>query len=137
MSNKNTVTIDGKPMEGVLVLFAPTSDGGMAASGTTDASGNFVLTTQINGDGALPGTYQIGLSKFIDDTGVEDTGEEIDPDDEAAMDALYGQLDKVGPKGGTSESFVAAKFNSPATSGLEATVAESGENNFTFEATSK
>jgi len=40
-----TVTLDGKPVEGAAVSFAPKTKGCRAAFGRTDASGKFKLTT--------------------------------------------------------------------------------------------
>ena len=54
-----TVTLDGKPVDDVAVLFAPAAKG-PAASGTTDAGGKFQLMT-VNDPGAVPGEYNVRL----------------------------------------------------------------------------
>ncbi len=131
---QGTVTIDGNPVEGVTIVFNPDDAGGRAASGRTDASGNYTLTTEINGDGALPGGYKITVSKV--EVEEDDTlPEQVDPNDEGSMDAIYGQLDTS--KEQKSKNLVAKKFGNATTSGLAATVAEEGENKFDFEVTSK
>jgi hypothetical protein len=79
-----TVTLDGQPLSGAAVVFAPPRDSpGTPARGTTDASGNFALTTFAPKDGAIPATYDVGVSKT---EGVEDAP--VLPEDEAERDAM-------------------------------------------------
>ncbi|NLX56342.1 MAG: carboxypeptidase regulatory-like domain-containing protein [Planctomycetaceae bacterium] len=63
VSVTGTVTLDGEPVEGASVVFVPEGKGRMA-SGKTDSSGQFKLTTQKVGDGAVPGKYKVGVSKL-------------------------------------------------------------------------
>ncbi|MBA63776.1 MAG: hypothetical protein CMJ76_15585 [Planctomycetaceae bacterium] len=64
-----TVTYDGEPLEGATVTLTPEagSSGSRSASGTTDASGNFTLTTVFtdgqNSPGAVGGSYTVRVSK--------------------------------------------------------------------------
>jgi len=55
---EGVVTLDGKPLPGATVTFAPV-EGGRPASGRTDADGSFRLTTFRSDDGALPGEYKV------------------------------------------------------------------------------
>lgn len=64
-----TVTLDGKPVAGAAVVFTP--EEGQQATGTTDDSGRFELSTFQLGDGALPGTHRVTVAKTT-----------TDPDDE-------------------------------------------------------
>lgn len=57
---KGKVTVAGQPVEGITVLF---SGVGRPASGITDSSGNFTLTTIDRGDGAVPGQHQVSFTK--------------------------------------------------------------------------
>lgn len=123
------ILVDGQPMEGVMVIFNPTTEGGRAASGRTDAEGNFVLTTVENGDGALPGSYQVAVSKH--ENAEDDLPKEVDPNDEASLDAIYGQLDTR--KQTKSKNLIADMYSNHLGSGLTAEVTSGGENNFTFE----
>lgn len=60
-----TVTQKGKPVEGAIVAFTPAVQGvGIPASGTTDASGTYKLTTRSSGDGAAAGKYKISIAKY-------------------------------------------------------------------------
>ncbi len=61
---KGRVLLDGQPLAGATVLFMPDADSqGRPASATTDSDGYFELMTYRSGDGALPGTYRIVVSK--------------------------------------------------------------------------
>ncbi|MBM3971375.1 MAG: carboxypeptidase regulatory-like domain-containing protein [Planctomycetes bacterium] len=65
-----TATLDGKPLEGAVIRFAPISDKGFhGASGVTDASGKYELVTDIgNGQsrpGVIPGEYTIHVSRMV------------------------------------------------------------------------
>jgi hypothetical protein len=56
------VTLDGKPLVDAAVGFFADA-GGVPAVGTTDAEGNFTLTTQKPGDGATPGQNVVTVTK--------------------------------------------------------------------------
>jgi hypothetical protein len=59
-----TVTYKGLPVEGAVVSFL--GDGTIpAAIGRTDAKGHFELTTSEPGDGAVPGSHQVTVSKVV------------------------------------------------------------------------
>lgn len=61
-----SVMVDGKPAEGVMVVFHP--EGGMDTAqptetkSMTDKEGKFVATTYEVGDGAPPGAYKVTLT---------------------------------------------------------------------------
>jgi hypothetical protein len=52
-----TVKVAGTPMAGVQVTFTPAN--GRPASGVTDASGNYSLSTLAANDGAVPGKHKV------------------------------------------------------------------------------
>jgi hypothetical protein len=58
-----TVTMMGKPVDGAVITFVPTSTEGQAASAITDADGKYALTTWQAGDGARPGDYRVKINK--------------------------------------------------------------------------
>ena len=107
-----TVTYNGSPLEGATVAFLPQDPKAPGASGRTDASGKFVLTAFEAGDGAVPGSYLVTISK------VEKVADASD-DSEAEV---------VVPK-----SLIPEKYNTPQGSGFTAEVTEGGENQFTFD----
>lgn len=128
------VKLDGKPLEGATVIFKPDGEG-RAASGTTGAEGKFKLTTEVNGDGALPGNYKVAVTKY---EGVQmDLPKIEDASDSAAMDAIYNAAEKQGKEGKPAKNLVGAKYANPDGSGLTAVVKDAGANDFTFDVTSK
>jgi len=63
-----TVRLAGQPVAGAAVVFTP--DEGQQATGTTDKSGRFELSTFQLGDGALPGTHRVTVAKTtVDEDG--------------------------------------------------------------------
>jgi hypothetical protein len=61
------VTLDGKPIENASVSFVPQKPGEDtdAATGLTDASGTYQLTTFVANDGARDGQYAIRITKYL------------------------------------------------------------------------
>ena len=116
-----TVTHNGQPVEGATVTFSPTGEG-RAASGTTGADGRFTLTTLMADDGAMPGAYNVGISK------TETQGAMTAEESEA-----YLQQHNQPPPPPVTKEVLPAKYKNPLQSGLTATVSEGTENNFTFE----
>src|SRR5258708_2370379 len=79
---EGVVTLDGTPVQGATVIFVPET-GDRQASGQTDADGVFHLTTFNTGDGAVPGTYKVTVSKTS--AVVSDPGGTATPDNPEAM----------------------------------------------------
>ena len=131
------VRVNGQAMEGAVVTFSPQGDG-HAASGTTDASGKYTLTTEISGDGAVPGSYQVMVTKFE-----QPNAPTAPAAGESDIDAAYRAAEAAGvdimgtpretvPRV-TAKSLVPEKYRNPQTSGLTATVSSEGANQFDFE----
>jgi len=116
-----SVTLDGKPIAGATVTFAPKA-GGLPATGVTDDEGRFDLTTSPHGRGAMPGDYSVVVSllryKNIP-TSVKPSGDEED----ITSGSGAGEPE--------IEVIVPVKYNNPATSGLSATV-QAGNSEFKF-----
>ncbi len=89
---RGKVTLDGKPVEGATVQFAPEEgSGGRAASGLTKSDGTFELTTVGGGAGAVPGKYKVAITKRAT------TGPAQAPkSQEEAMKAIQEQMAKGG-----------------------------------------
>jgi hypothetical protein len=101
------VKLDGAPLVDCAVTFAPLA-GGPVASGTTDAQGQFQLST-VNRPGAVPGEHRVALTK-----------------------QRY-----VGEPGRQRYIFITPeKYAKPETSGFRKTV-DQQNHEFTFELTSK
>lgn len=119
------VTYNGAPVEGAHVTFAPVGEGHPAFA-TTGPNGRALLRTFGENDGALPGSYQVGVRK----TQIADPTP-MAPDDTGAM-----------PAGGSAQrptefrEELPGKYAAPSHSGLEATVTEGeGKNTFQFDLT--
>jgi hypothetical protein len=104
---EGVVTLDGKPVEGATLFFAPAK--GPSAKADTDKNGKFRLMTNRPGDGAVAGEFQVSIAKFVLDPATAN-----DP-----VPAMKNELPD--------------KYNSPATSGLTATINASGNKPLVFE----
>ena len=118
-----TVTYSGEPVEGAMVTFVTGAAEGRGAFGTTDASGKFSLMTYVAGDGAVPGSYRVKISKTVMEGAPSE--EEIKQYDEKGAEPPFGQ----------EKDMLPAKYKNEAESGLTAEVKEGAENNFPFELT--
>lgn len=58
---EGTVTLDDKPLAGASIQFVA-QGAGRDATGETDQSGQFVMSTFQPRDGVLPGTYKVVIS---------------------------------------------------------------------------
>lgn len=125
---RGKVTYNGKPVEGAFVSFV-SDDAPRAATGKTDANGEFTLTTYEPGDGAIVGmTYKVVITKSAAAAAADDGG--YDPDN--PNPSYEKRMEK--PEGdGTSE--IPAKYADPKTSGLTATIEDKEENYFEFNLT--
>lgn len=126
-----TVTLNGDPLEGALVAFSPKGGTGNAAAGTTDASGKYTLTTFESGDGAVPGTYMVGVTKTeaADATvPASSSAEDVDAAYEAAEKAGVDVMG--GGKVAETKQLLPAKYGNPTSSGFEFEVTKGGDNNF-------
>jgi hypothetical protein len=103
------LTFNGQPAEGAEVMFNPKT--GRMASGVTDASGKFSLSTAKPNDGAMPGEYTVTLFEYY-------------PPDKPP---------KMPPPGQPLPSRFPPKFADPATSPLAATVERGKQNEFRFD----
>jgi hypothetical protein len=118
-----TVTQKGAPLAGAVVTFSPTTPGARAASGTTDATGTFTLTTLSPGDGAFPGDYQVTITKT-------ETVGKVYTQDEA--NAYYAQ-NQAYPPSPEVKNVIDAKYASAETSGLNASVKEGEPSDLKFD----
>jgi hypothetical protein len=120
---RGTVTYQGKPVAGAVVTFltsGPTTS--PPATGTTTADGTFELTTFKNSDGAVPGSYLVGVSKF------ETVG--LDPNADDSMEAAAARANAPPPQ---TRSLLPEKYADPARSGLTFEVKEGETNEYKIE----
>ena len=114
------VTLDGKPLSGVVVEFIPTgSTHGNGASGRTDKAGRYELTAARWGKGAPVGEYRVVLVKLAMPDGSDfPIGSGLTPVNAHARQVLP------------------AKYSEPTQTVLRATVRDGG-NTIAFPITSK
>ena len=116
-----TVTHNGQPVEGATVAFQ-SAGGSRGAIGVTDAGGKYTLTTFESGDGAVPGAYQVKIFKYkieISEAAADQESDDYVPPAE-------------GEEAPQAENLLPPIYADPTTSGLTATVSESGDNTFDF-----
>ncbi|MHB8897521.1 MAG: carboxypeptidase-like regulatory domain-containing protein [Thermoguttaceae bacterium] len=132
------VTLDGSPVEGATVTFAPKAKEGRAATGLTDASGKFSLTTVQAGDGAMPGSYDVVVSKMVGGTSqvTARTQEEYYAEVKKRQGAPGGG-EKPGADASAAKNELPEKYSVKERSGLTADVAAGAENSFKLDLSSK
>lgn len=111
-----TVTLDGKPLDQILVEFLPTGEG-PRSFGETDAQGKFTLMTD---DGKTPGAA-IGNHK-------------VTLKDGSVITKFMGRQGEGVDMSEGRKPRISGKLASPDTSPLSATVTADGANTLTFEA---
>jgi hypothetical protein len=121
-----TVTYNGSAVEGASVTFVPDA-GGDAASGTTDASGNYTLNTK-GVAGAPVGSYKVKIVR-VQLGNVEAQPTVMGQDQDYGSGSYEGDAEKKAPAAAVQP--LPEKYASETTSGFTATVAE-GENSFDF-----
>ena len=128
---EGTITYNGEAVDGAFVTFTPaTESSGEPATGLTDASGKFTLTTsgaQNAGSGAVPAEYVVMVSK-VERTQITDPDELAEQRKEITYEELQRRL---AAKGGSTTTFLTqtmlpTKYDNPS-SPLRATV-EKGRN---------
>jgi hypothetical protein len=138
VSVEGLVTLDGEPVDGATVLFSPEDGKGPPASGMTGTDGVFHLTTFNTGDGAMPGKYNVTITKLAGgggSGGPQDIAGMSAADKAAAMARMMsGTMDKEGKsnvkfKAGLPEVYGTAK------SQLKATVPADGQIKFALRST--
>lgn len=113
------VTFNGGPVVGAFVSFAP-KDGQPVATGKTDNSGRYTLSTYETGDGAVEGDYVAVVTKITQL-----------PDEDEAEHGVDAEVDVDGHGADEEEgsgSLLPAKYASSQTSDLLVTV-KAGEDN--------
>ncbi len=119
------VTLDGKPIEGAAIRFAPTTDQGFhGATGVSDASGKYELFTDLgtgkSRPGAVPGAYVVYVSRLVKPDGsLVPPDSKVPPMMSGARESIpmkysNGQLKyEVKPEGGTFDLNLDSKPESP------------------------
>ena len=128
------VTYDGVAVEGASIAFIPTDNSGVAATGITNASGKYTLTSTTAkkfGTGAKPGKYLVKITK---------TETAPDPDQDAfdkgeiTYDEFQVRKTKRSPYKNMpgSKNLIPTRYANQLTSKLEATVEDKKNNECDF-----
>jgi hypothetical protein len=117
------VTYKGQPVEGATVTFRPSGQSPSAVA-MTEADGTFKLQAFPNTEGAVAGDYTVTVVKQV----AAET-EKVDSFAEMEQRSKAGQPASGRP---AFRSLIPEKYGDPAKSGLKATVAADGENQFEF-----
>lgn len=110
---KGTITHEGKPLAGAIVVFNPTGTEGALSIGQTDGEGKFELS-HMNFPGCGPGDYKVAVTRKVKRDGVpitlsESSAQSIPAEVMRAQEVIpdnYSNLGKteltakVGPSGG-------------------------------------
>ncbi|QDU37005.1 hypothetical protein Mal4_13080 [Maioricimonas rarisocia] len=104
---RGTVTLDGQPLADATVMFLAKQGESRQTFAMTDSSGQFALATGAGLEGALPGEYDVLITKFVMPDGSPA------PPDVAPMDV--GAVEALPPQ-----------YSSPSSMTLTATIPESG-----------
>ena len=130
-----TITQKGKAVEGAIVAFTPTA-GGRSASGVTDASGVYKLTTKSSGDGAEAGKYQITVAKYDKQPPTQKlptSDNQSDPTDiTKEYPTGYNEMQAAEKAAAVAKNLLPPKYSQTATSKLEAEISKKGPNKFDF-----
>lgn len=114
------VTYNGVPVAGATVTFL--SPSGTPGFAMTDAEGKYSARTS-QGPGLPAGSYQVTVTKI-------ETGEPQNTVSE--QDPAYVPPGPDAPPPAPPKDLLPAKYKSPDSSGLTATVGDSGQNEFSF-----
>ena len=137
-SNPKTVKVSGKVLHGgkpvvhATVSYLPAGGGGRPASGITDESGAYQLTTFTANDGALPGKYAITVNPAKNPvaTGAVDVTKMATAEDYAAAMGKGVDPTRVATSGKEDESEVPLMYRTGSTSPLMKDVSSQGPNQF-------
>jgi hypothetical protein len=131
------VTLDNKPLEKARVMFHPEDGGARFSYGTTDADGNFKLSTFGMNDGGLVGSHKVTISKVAETAG-SDEYEKAAASDQPLTPDTPGYADMMGyGKGGRQQTQkadqkVPEKYSDKGSTEIQATITADGPNEFTF-----
>lgn len=123
---KGVVTLDGQPVEGAAVVFAPADGGQHTATALTRSDGSFSLNAFPSKSGAVPGEYTIGVSKTVE------AGLTVPKNFNPGEDAAHAEAPTNASTSGWINA-LPAQYASPATSGLKATIPPQGTSDLKIE----
>lgn len=124
------ITLSGSPVANAMVSFSPKAKQPVAV-GQTGTDGTYTLTTYEAGDGAAEGDYTVLVTKEIAAAGASSQPTGHDAKSATSFDSSAGHsAQSSGDAGGAAmgSSGLPAKYSSPTSSSLTATVKADGKN---------
>jgi hypothetical protein len=123
-----TVTLGDKPVEGATLNFQ-LSGGSGSSVGTTDATGNYKLSTFGGDDGARLGDYKVAIVKYDRPAVPAAQAGKLAP---GGLDANYQPEAPGAAAPAPPKNLLPERYANAETSGLTATVREAGPNKIDF-----
>jgi len=128
------VTMDGKPVAGVTLVFTPVgsvenSSPGPYSTGVTDDQGVFTLKTRHGNTGAVPGPHRVGI-EYAKAGEMSDLTAQLHEADEESRPAIQQQIDAL-------RASIKSRIKIPANFIQEYSVPEKGTSNASFELNSQ
>lgn len=129
-----TLTYKGEPLAEATVTLVPQESGKRAAVGITDASGVVHFTTLAGGDGAIPGSYKVTVTKTSESVALKPA---TDFNDVEAMRKAEAERNRASPLtgGAPPKDLLPTKYKLAESTPLKCDVQSSGANEFKFELT--
>jgi hypothetical protein len=119
------VLLNGQPVENATVVFAPVEPGTHPAKARTNKKGEFTADAFPSKGGAVPGTYQVAVSKTIETTM---TYPAFNPGEDAEHAEAAGPTQGVGWK-----NVLPQQYANPFNSGLEVVIPPEGTKDIKIE----
>jgi hypothetical protein len=115
------VLLDGKPVSEATLQFVPTQgSSGQPASGRTGSDGHARMTTYTTGDGAVPGVYEVLISKT--EPAAATTTSPAAGDRDKLKSAMFAQMIKASKPQKKTPGEIPASYGTVGKSGLRCTV---------------
>lgn len=128
------ITYKGQPVDKAIVTFT-TEASPRTAVGTTDAQGDFKLTTINTNDGAVAGEHLITIAKMPDPSASGSVQQINSPEDYVKIMEKQGPRNTQPPGKAANDKSIPAKYSNPTQSGLKRTVVKGEQNSFTIDLT--
>lgn len=122
-----TVTYKGQAVEGALVQIFPEPPGQVGAAGSTNAKGEFQLTTYAANDGAPAGKFNVAITK-VEAPKVDQGSGNVDSDNYVPPKETNTEAPRPKPK-----HLIPQKYSSISSSGLKAIVDTEAPNAWKFD----
>ncbi|WP_197444158.1 transthyretin-like family protein [Maioricimonas rarisocia] len=122
------ILLDGEPVEGASVVFAPVPPDNYPANALTDSSGRFELKAFPSKDGAVPGSYQVGVSRTVEVSADSMSADQLGEDAAHAAESPTSGVNWI--------NALPNQYANPTMSGIELTIPDDGTSDLKIELSS-